>query len=227
MQAFKIEIKGRQYTFFKKQIASLDVDAQNCFTPICPEELPVPDGNNIFYELNAQARLARYRVGSKDAHSPKAHWIATKDNPQFSPIEGENMDVRWNAHGIVGTTGFELIAGLPPVTAYDHFVWKGVEPDMHPYGACYHDLKKKISTGLIEWLRDKKVLIVIAGGLATEYCYMESVLELLDAGFFVIVNLGACRGLNKEATEKAIEKMKASGAVIFNNAAEIEKMFSE
>ena len=39
----------------KKHIASFDIDAQNTFTPVCPDELPVAEGDTIAPELNAQA----------------------------------------------------------------------------------------------------------------------------------------------------------------------------
>lgn len=214
-----IKINGKM--FDKAVVASFDVDAENCFTPVCPGELPVPGGTEIVPELNKQAKLADYRIMSKDAHSPKAIWVATKESPQLSPVEGENVNVRWNLHGVPGTKGFELIEGLPPVTAYDFLVYKGVELDMHPYGACYHDLAKKISTGAIEFMRDKRVKVVITGGLATEYCFKETVLELLVAGFIVVVNLGACRGLDEEATKAAIEEMRDAGAIIINSADEL------
>jgi nicotinamidase/pyrazinamidase len=205
----------------KVSVASFDVDAENCFTPICPNELPVPGGTEIVPELNKNAKLAKYRIMSKDAHSPKAVWVATKENPQFSPVEGENVDVRWNLHGVPGTKGFELIEGLPPVTDYDFLVFKGVELGLHPYGACYHDLAKKISTGAIEFMRDKGIKIVIVGGLATDYCVKETVLELLHANFVVVVNLGACRGIAEETTEAAIEEMKNAGAFFVNSADEL------
>ena len=31
----------------KKYIASFDIDAQNTFTPVCPDELPVAEGDTI------------------------------------------------------------------------------------------------------------------------------------------------------------------------------------
>ena len=33
----------------KKYIASFDIDAQNTFTPVCPDELPVIDGDKIVH----------------------------------------------------------------------------------------------------------------------------------------------------------------------------------
>ena len=45
----------------KKYIASFDIDAQNTFTPVCPNELPVVEGDQIADELNAQAKFASLR----------------------------------------------------------------------------------------------------------------------------------------------------------------------
>ena len=205
----------------KTQIASFDVDCQYTFTPACPKELPVPDALSIVDELNRQAKFAQYRLGSKDAHSPSAIWVADKHNPQFTPIDGEHVDVRWAAHAMIGTKGFELIENLPKISEYDFFVWKGIEPDMHPYGACYHDLTHKLSTGVIEFLHAKQVTTVIIGGLATDYCVKNTVLQLLDAGFNVVVNLAACRGITDDTVNSAIMEMKAQGASIINTVQEL------
>jgi nicotinamidase/pyrazinamidase len=203
-------------------IASFDIDAQNTFTPVCPEELPVPDGDNIVAELNAQAIFADLRIGSKDAHSPHAVWIADEHNPQFSAVQGANVDVRWKMHAVPGTKGFELLAGLPAITDYDFFVWKGIEPDMHPYGACYHDFAERLSTGVIEYLHQKQVTTVLAGGLATDYCVKLTVLQLQRAGFQVYVNLAACRGIAKNTTEQAIVDMQGAGVKILACAQELK-----
>lgn len=203
----------------REHIASFDIDAQNCFTPVCPDELPVPEGAEIVGELNAQAAYAACRVGSKDAHSPQAVWVATAEQPQFSPVEGRDVDIRWNVHAVPGSKGFELIDGLPHPADYDYFVWKGVEPDMHPYGACYHDLGNRMSTGVIEYLRARRITHVLAGGLATDYCVKTTVLQLLDAGFAVVLNQAACRGIAPETTESALAEMQAKGATLIPNAA--------
>lgn len=202
----------------KVRVASFDVDAQYTFTPECPEELPVPDGCAIVPELNAQARCAALRVGSKDAHSPRAHWVATAEAPQLTPVAGANMDLRWRVHAVPGTRGFEYIAGLPPITAYDYFVWKGVEPDMHPYGACYHDFAERLSTGVVEFLRARGIATVLVGGLATDYCVKTTALQLARAGFDVVVNLGACRGIATDTVAQACEAMRAAGIRLVANA---------
>jgi nicotinamidase/pyrazinamidase len=206
----------------KGKIASIDIDAQNGFTPQCPDELPVCEGDQIVTELNKQAKFARYRLGSKDAHCDNAKWIATRNHPQFSTVEGfPNVDVYWTKHCVMGTFGAELIEGLPAITDYDLFVWKGIEPTMHPYGACYHDFAKKLSTGLIEFLKVHDIKVAIVGGLALDYCVKETVLELLDAGFYVVVNLAGCRSVAKTTEEPAILEMQKAGAVFVKNHQEL------
>lgn len=207
--------------------ASFDVDAENGFTELCPGELPVMGGQDIVPALNAQAKYAKYRVFSKDWHNPNSVWVATESEPQFNEVGLPNSDIRWNMHCGAGTYGAQLIDGLPTVTDYDFGVYKGLELDMHPYGACYHDLGDKISTGVIEFLRDKGVATVIVGGLATDYCVKFTVLQLLKADFNVILNRAACRGIALETVEPAIEEMKDAGATVIYTTTELKQLVTE
>lgn len=210
----------------RARTAAFDIDAQNTFTPVCPNELPVPGGDEIVDELNNQAHLASLRIGSKDAHSPKAIWVATEKEPQFSPVGAKNSDIRWNIHAVPGTIGFELVAGLPAPADYDFFVWKGIELDMHPYGACYHDLHDTLSTGVIEYLRQKGIEAVICGGLALDYCVAKTAIQLAAGGFQVIVNLGACRGIDETTVTEAIERMADAGVVLIDSASDLQEQRS-
>ena len=203
----------------KKYIASFDIDAQCTFTPICPEELPVAEGDTIADELNAQAQYASLRVASRDAHSMSALWLSDADHAPLSPIEGyPDLDIRWPAHAIIGSKGFEFIPGFDG-TAYDFQVFKGIEPDKHPYGACYHDLKNTLSTGVIEYLHQQGITTVICGGLATDYCVKNTVLQLRAAGFEVILNKAACRGIAPDTIAAAMEEMAQAGVQFIDNAA--------
>ncbi|MDO5380774.1 MAG: isochorismatase family protein [Acidaminococcaceae bacterium] len=208
----------------KAKIAAFDIDVQNTFTPICPDELPVAEGDQIVSELNAQAALAALRIGSRDAHSPQAVWIADSKHPVLSPVSGyPDVDVRWPSHAIIGTKGFDFIEGLDP-KAYDFQVYKGIEIDKHPYGACYHDLANTLSTGVIEYLREHGVTTVICGGLATDYCVKNTVLQLRAAGFEVILNLAACRGIAPDTVAAALAEMRAQNITIVENTAELKNM---
>ncbi len=204
-----------------KKTAAFDVDAQYTFTHDCPDELPVSGGHEIVDALNEQATFSSIRVGSKDAHSPKAVWIANDEQAMFSPVVGKNVDIAWKLHAVPGTKGFELIEGLPRPADYDFFIWKGIELDMHPYGACYHDLGDQLSTGVIEYFKVKAIETVIVGGLATDYCVKTTALQLRAADFEVIVNLEACRGIAEDTVSAAIEEMKLAGIVIINRTQEL------
>ena len=206
----------------KDHTASFDIDAQKTFTPLCAKELPVPNGHTISEELNRQAKFVKFRLGSKDAHPSSAIWIAETEADVMTKIEGDNVDVRWPVHAVPGTKGFELLDTLPHPTDYDYFVWKGIEPDMHPYGACYHDHMERLSTGAIEFLKLNRVDMVIVGGLAFDYCVKKTALQLLKAGFKVIINLAATRSLTNKTEMIAYEELILHGAKFIESTDELE-----
>ena len=191
----------------EKVIASFDVDAQKGFTPLCPNELPVPGGDGIVSELNRMAAFATFRVGSKDAHSPQAKWVVEDPANMLQPTGLSEADITWVSHCVPGTPGFDLLDGLPSPTEYDYFVWKGIELDIHPYGACYHDLSGKLSTGVIEYLKANGVTTVIVGGLAFEYCVATTCKQLASAGFEVVVYMPATRALNPDVIDQTRQAM--------------------
>jgi nicotinamidase/pyrazinamidase len=199
----------------KRKIASVNVDPQKGFTPLCPNELPVPEGDKIVPALLAQNALAEIIVGSSDAHSEHALFRVDADEEQFQPLNYENTDCTFKMHCRPGTKGFELLDGLPKPTEYDFFVWKGIAPDLHPYGACYHDLKETLSTGLIEYLVCNEVTDVLVGGLATDYCVATTAKQLQKTGKFrVVVNLQSSRGITQAGVEAQIAEMVNMGIVV-------------
>ncbi|WP_278619546.1 nicotinamidase [Ectopseudomonas oleovorans] len=204
------------------KIASFDVDAQKGFTPLCPNELPVPEGDAIVPALNQLAARAQLRIGSKDAHSPQAAWVVPEHGQMLQPLPLANADLTWVSHCVPGTPGFELLDDLPAPLDYDYFVWKGVEPDLHPYGACYHDLAEKRSTGVIEFLRQNGVDLVLVGGLALDYCVKTTALQLRRAGFEVIVHLPACRAIASETAETACLAMREQGITLATSLEQLD-----
>lgn len=215
-------MKNEQFYIIKKDTASFDVDPQVGFSPLAPNELPVNGALDIVPELNAQAAKAHLRLASKDAHNPKGEWIATADKPQFTPVGTPNVDIKWNRHCEVGTDGFAFLPGLPKPLEYDFVAYKGIEADSHPYGACYHDLADTRSTGVIEFLKQKEVTTVIVAGLATDYCVKTTALQLKKAGFDVIINLAACRGIDFNGSVAiAIVEMQTAGIKVAFEADDI------
>lgn len=209
------------------KIASFDVDAQKGFTPLCPNELPVPEGDAIVPALNQLAARAELRIGSKDAHSPQAAWVVDTYDEMLRPLPLANADLTWVSHCVPGTPGFELLEGLPAPLDYDYFVWKGVEPDMHPYGACYHDLAEKRSTGVIEFLRHNGVTRILVGGLALDYCVKTTALQLRRAGFEVIVHLPACRAIASETAATACSAMREQGILLTASLDELDSALTK
>ncbi len=202
-------------------LASIDVDPQKTFSPLCPNELPVTEGDQIAEALNNQAKLAAFRILTKDAHPANAVWVVDSHSDMLKPLDYDNADLTWVSHAVPGTEGFETIPGLPEITEYDHVIWKGIEPDMHPYGACFHDFAGKLSTGLIEWLKVKGVSRVLVGGLATDYCVKTTALQLCQAGGFdVWVNLSACRGIAPDTTAQACQEMRDAGIHVIDSISE-------
>jgi len=207
--------------------ASFDVDAQRTFTPLCPDELPVPEGDQIVAELNAQAAMLPWRIGSKDAHNLQAVWITDDPDKIGQPgVAGANVEEHWPAHAIAGSEGFRLLPDLPHPADYDFFVWKGVEPDMHPYGACYHDLAERLSTGVIEWLKARNVTHVVVGGLATDFCVKATAMQLQQAGLQVLLNAAACRGIAADSSASAVAAMRSAGVGVINNSSELASLLA-
>ena len=62
------------------------MDAQNTFTPLCPNELPVAEGHLIAGELNLQAKFASLRIASREAHPRDALWIADAHHAPLTPL---------------------------------------------------------------------------------------------------------------------------------------------
>lgn len=207
-----------ELTVTYEKTVSMDVDAQNGFTPLCPNELPVVDGDKIVEECNKNAKKAAFRYMSKDAHPYQGAWTVD-EKPMLTPVGLPNVDVCWPRHCVVGTYGFELIKGLPKPSEYDFIVYKGAEFDMHPYSPIYHDLAKKISTGVIEKAKYDGVDTFILGGLALDYCLGEAAFDLKNAGFRVIVNLGATRAIGNAF--EFVEKAKGKGIEFVETADEI------
>ncbi len=205
------------------ETASFDVDPQRGFTPLCPDELPVAGGDEIAPELNAQAHFARLRLVSKDCHPAVAPWVAASADEVMQPVEGNypDLDIKWPPHCVVGTEGNRLIPGLPEEADYDLVIEKGRDPLLHPYGACFQDLRENKSTGAIEWLRRQGVDTILLGGLATDYCVKTTGLQLLRAGFRVILNLAACRGVAEETSARALEELRKAGAEIIAASSEL------
>jgi nicotinamidase/pyrazinamidase len=176
--------------------ALIVVDYQNDFTP--PDgALAVPEGDAIAGRINELARSGDYDlvVATRDWHP--------RDHGSFTERGGI-----WPVHCVQGTEGAELHPDLD-TGPIDVVIEKGQDPGTDGYSGFD-------GTRLAELLREHGVEQVTLVGLATDYCVKNTALEALQAGFTVIVDSTAVRGVDVEPgdSERALAEMRAAGASI-------------
>ncbi|NDJ80913.1 nicotinamidase [Vibrio campbellii] len=201
--------------------AVIDVDPEKGFTELCPDELPVTGALEIVPELLKNHTKGRLKLVSRDLHPPKAAWDAETPANMLEPVGLPNVDIKWNRHCVLGTSGVELLDGLPPVLEYDFQVNKGMDPDAHPYGIFFHDMADTKTTGANEFLQFSHIDTVVVGGLALDFCVKKSVTQALELGFKVIVNLASSRAVLPDTIDAVIAELEEKGAVFVNNADDI------
>lgn len=206
----------------KTKTASIDVDPQKGFSELCPKELPVQGALEIVEELKRNHSKASVRLVSRDMHPPGAAWEAETPENMLEPVGLPEVDIKWNPHCVVGTSGVELLPGLPEIRDYDFQINKGIDPDAHPYGAFYHDQADTRSTGGIEFLRANQIETVIVGGLALDFCVKKSVEQLLDAGFKVILNLASTRAVFPDNANNVANALAEKGVILIEDAKGLE-----
>jgi len=175
--------------------ALLVVDVQNDFLP--GGALAVPAGDEVIAPLNAWlAAFAARGCGvfaSRDWHPPEHCSFRGHGGP-------------WPAHCVAGSPGAEFAASLalPPRAVV---VSKGTARDADAYSAFS-------GTALAPALRAAHVRRLWVGGLATDYCVLETVRDARRLGFEVVVLQAAVRGVEvKEGdSARACEAMRAAGA---------------
>ncbi|HWW70509.1 MAG TPA: isochorismatase family protein [Duganella sp.] len=176
--------------------ALLIVDVQNDFLP--GGSLAVPAGDAILPALNAAIA-----VFTKQA----LPIIATRDWHPVNHCSFKSQGGQWPAHCVAGSEGAAFGAGLriPNTTMV---VSKATEPGADAYSGFD-------GTSLATRLGSMEVKRLFVGGLATDYCVLETVCDALKLGLGVVLLLDAIRPVDLRAGDgkAAIEKMAALGAV--------------
>jgi nicotinamidase/pyrazinamidase len=190
--------------------ALLVVDVQNDFCP--GGALAVPGGDRVVPPLNrAAARFSALGLpvyASRDWHPP--------DSTHF-----ENNGGTWPVHCVQGTPGARLHPDLqlPPQTM---IVTKGT--DRHDDGYSAMEGRVAGRETLLEDLATRGVTHLYVGGLATDYCVKQSVLDALAQGVRVTVLEDAIAAVNvtPDDGQRAIEQMKAAGATFEPSSALVD-----
>ncbi len=176
--------------------ALIIVDVQNDFCP--GGTLPVPEGNmvvpilNIYIEKFITRNIPVYFT--RDWH-PENHMSFKSEGGM------------WPQHCIQGTYGaqFHPEISIPSAAV---IISKGTASDREAYsGFQGTDLESRLKTQHIRRL--------FIGGLATDYCVKNTVLDALKAGIEALFLSDASRGVDVNAgdSKRAIEEMLGQGAI--------------
>lgn len=112
----------------------------------------------------------------------------------------------WPPHCIAGTVGAEFAPGLA-LPADVHVVSKGTAPDREAYSAF-------AGTDLAERLQRADVRRLLVGGLTTDYCVLNTVMDARALGYPIVVLLDAVRAVDAKHGDgdAAIAQMVRLGA---------------
>jgi nicotinamidase/pyrazinamidase len=176
--------------------ALLIVDVQNDFLP--GGSLAVPQGDRVVPVLNRYIRAftgaGRPVYATRDWH-PEGHC-------SFAPQGGP-----WPPHCLAGTTGAAFAPGLDLPRGVV-VISKADTVDQDAYSGFE-------GTDLANRLRADGVRRLFIGGLATDYCVLNTVRDALKAGFGVALLTDAIRAVDVKAGDgaRAEAEMAAQGAV--------------
>ena len=189
--------------------ALIVVDVQNDFCP--GGALAVREGDAVISILN------RYIGKFSQACLPV---IATRDWHPEKTTHFKNFGGLWPAHCVQHTKGAEFHPGLN-LGADAIVVSKGTAPDEDSYSAFQGVDSSGVA--LTELLRQLGVETLYVGGLATDYCVKDTVLDGLKRGFKAVVLGDAIRGVDVNPTDsrRALAEMNDAGAITLNTIEEL------
>lgn len=178
-----------------KRQALIVVDVQNDFCP--GGTLPVPKGDEIIKPLNSVISAFT---------KEKLPIFMTRDWHPSNHCSFTSQGGPWPPHCVQGTKGAEFHpALLRPAEAV--IVSKATEPNKEAYSGFQ-------GTTLARKLRRLRVESLIVGGLATDYCVKNTVIDGLRNGFEVTVLSDCIRGVDVREGDsaRALKEMESLGA---------------
>ena len=178
--------------------ALLIVDVQRDFLP--SGALAVPDGDDVILVLAACGEVFAANdlpvFASRDWHP--------EDHCSFEAQGGS-----WPSHCVADSPGAEIDPGLrlPPGT---RIVDKATTADKDVYSAFE-------GTELDSWLKESGVRRLFIGGLATEYCVLNTARDAVNNGYEVHLMTDAIRAIDPAEGDRAIESLRELHATIVDS----------
>ena len=175
--------------------ALLITDIQNDFLP--GGTLPIEGGDEIIPVLNEYAR--RFE-------DSKAHVFASRDWHPAKHISFLAQGGQWPPHCVQNTKGAEFSPELKlpqPIVV----ISKATNPEHESYSVFD-------GTSFEHELKMCEIKRLFIGGLATDYCVVNTVLDALKLGYDTVVLLDATLGINTQPgdVDQAIQTMLKAGA---------------
>lgn len=173
--------------------ALLVVDAQQGFSSLCPDELPVAGGTEIVGNINRLLALPWRRVDASQDWHPEDH----------RSFVGRADDL-YPPHCVMNTPGADFLPGLD--THRFQTVWrKGFDREFEAYALTAQHPE------YIHLLRSSNIDTVIVCGIATNICCFFAARDLRQAGFRVVMVEDASAGIDVPAAGLLQSKAKAEG----------------
>lgn len=191
------------------RIVTINVDVQNDFLP--GGSLAVTEGDQVITPLNAINEYTRANGGTV---------VFTGDqHPEETPHFGPEA---WPVHCVAGTEGAALAEGLD-IHAEDVIVDKGMG-QTDGYSAFEGITRDGRTLEEVVQPVGKERVIILLGGLATDFCVLNSALDALkvdakegDITAFILQDAIRAVNLSPEDGDKAIKQMEAAGAIIIDS----------
>lgn len=172
------------------------IDIQNDFLP--GGSLAVPEGDQVIPVLNGYIDRFVNRqlpiLATRDWHPP--------DHCSFVQQGGP-----WPEHCVAGSKGAEFSPDLH-LSALVHVISKGTDAEQEGYSSFSNRTFK-------EQLDNAGIRRLFIGGLATDYCVLNTVRDALNYHYKVLLLIDAIRAVNvrQQDGENAITEMIQKGAI--------------
>lgn len=178
-----------------KSDALLVTDMQKDFLP--GGALPIENGDEIIPALN-------YYI--KHFTKAKAPVFASRDWHPADHISFKAQGGPWPPHCVQETTGAKFTAKLK-LPNHTRVVSKATNSQREAYSVFE-------GTSFVRELQALGVTRLFVGGLATDYCVLNTVLDATKLGFETVVLVDATLGINQNRgdVDRAVETMIQSGA---------------
>jgi nicotinamidase/pyrazinamidase len=180
-------------SIYPKLTALVVVDAQQGFTTLCPEELPVPGGLEIVPKINELLEMPWSRIDATQDWHPPDHcsFLGRRDN-LYPP------------HCVMGTPGADFLPGLREEMF--HAIWrKGFSRDQEAYAVTAQQ------PAFVQTLRAGGIKVALVCGIATNICCFFTARDLRKAGFDVAMIEDASAGIDIPAADLYQAKAREEG----------------